>query len=452
VADDRGYNEKGASIIVNQMTSGWRIHLFGKFRLVDPSQRVIELKSRRLEALLAVLVIESPRGVSRSDLTQFLWPKSESKHGLRQAIYELKAHLGPETIVSTPSWCRLSEQFGFESDYENPSLRDSSVFLPGAEGEWFDAQRLEIELQAPAREASSDPIFASLKWLAHWDERSFFQLLQTTPNLVRGIDFSELKELVQIANRKAPEVRGWSLYWKGVAEEDLSICAGYLAQAFEHARLSQDDGLASEVALELGKVYSRQAKAKHAYRVCQVAADIAEHSQTPQAKANRLRLQGIVNCYFGESPKGILDLESSERHVEDTLGRALARMSRAYFLASAGQTDDALDLLDQLSVETYGLQHVRIATNERIVRAIAMYHSRTGDWGMGLMQSTLEESIRTGFTQHGVCAAELLAQIHKSRGELETASQYLGYAAQGRSVSKAVKTPLEFHRESLRST
>jgi len=434
------------------MTSGWRIHLFGKFRLVDPSQRVIELKSRRLEALLAVLVIESPRGVSRSDLTQFLWPKSESKHGLRQAIYELKAHLGPETIVSTPSWCRLSEKFHFESDYENPSLRDSSVFLPGAEGEWFDAQRLEIELQAPAREASSDPIFASLKWLAHWDERSFFQLLQTTPNLVRGIDFSELKELVQIANRKAPEVRGWSLYWKGVAEEDLSICAGYLAQAFEHARLSQDDGLASEVALELGKVYARQAKAKHAYRVCQVAVDIAEHSQTPQAKANRLRLQGIVNCYFGESPKGILDLESSERHVEDTLGRALARMSRAYFLASAGRTDDALDLLDQLSVETYGLQHVRIATNERIVRAIAMYHSRTGDWGMGLMQSTLEESIRTGFTQHGVCAAELLAQIYKCRGEWETTNQYLGYAAQGRSVSKAVKTPLEFHRESLRST
>jgi len=431
------------------MTSGWKIHLFGKFRLVDPCQRVIELKSRRLEALLAVLVVESPRGVSRSDLTQLLWPKSESKHGLRQAIYELKALLGAEMILSTPSWCRLSEQFNFESDYQNPSLRDSSVFLPGAEGEWFEAQRLESELQTPTREASRDPIFTSLKWLAHWDEKSFFQLLQTSPNLVRGIDFSELKELVQIANQKAPEVRGWSLYWKGVAEEDLSVCAGYLVQAFEHARLCQDNGLASEVALELGKVYARLAKAKHAYRVCQIAADIADHSHTAQAKANSLRIRGTVNCYFGESPKGILDLELSERHVEDTLGRALSRMSRAYFMASVGRTEEALDLLDQLSIETYGLQHVRIASNERIVKAIAMFHSRTGDWGMGLMQSTLEESIRTGFTQHGVCAAELIAQIHKFRGELETASQFLGYAAQGRSVSRAVKTPLEFHRESL---
>lgn len=436
-------------MIVNPMSSGWKIHLFGKFRLVDPSQRVVELKSRRLEALLAVLVVESPRGISRPNLAHLLWPKSESKHGLRQAIYELKSLLGSETIESTPSWCRLSEKFSFESDYQNPSLRDSSVFLPAAEGEWFETQRLEIELQAPTREADADPIFNSLKWLAHWDEKSFFQLLQTTPNLVRGIDFSELKEMVQIANRRAPEVRGWSLYWKGVAEEDLSICARYLVHAFEHARLSQDDGLASEVALELGKVYARLGKAKHAYRVCQIAADIADHSQTAQAKANSLRLRGIVNCYFKESPKGILDLESSERYVEDILGRALSRMSRAYFLASAGRSDEALNLLDQLSVETHGLQHVRIASNERIVRAIAMFHLRTGDWGRGLMQSTLEESTRTGFTQHGVCAAELLAQIHKHEGELETADQYVRYAAQGRSVSKAVKTPLEFRRESL---
>ena len=431
------------------MTLSWKVCLFGKFCLVDPSLQVIPLKSRRLENLLAVLTVEWPRGLSRSELSQILWPQSESKQGLRQSIYELRVAIGPQMIDATPDWCRLSEQFVFESDYHNQRLRASAIFMPEAEGEWFEWQRRDTACSESGQDAPLHSLYNSLTWIARYDAKGFFKLLETTPTMARGIEFAELKELVTVAQKNAPEARGWALYWRGVAEEDLTVCEGFLERAFAHAQQCQETGLASEVTLELGRVYARLGKMRHAYRTCQLSTDIAEHSGRALDRANNLRLRGTVNCYFNRYEEGIRDFEQCERHFEDTLGRTLGQMSHAYFLASAGRCDDALKLIDRVSLETHGMQHKRISAISSVVNAVAMFHSREGDWGASLMHSILERSWRSGFTQHGVCAAELLAQVYRRRGEAELSNQYLNYAAQGRAISKAAKTPLEFHRESL---
>lgn len=81
-----------------QTSAMLRLHVLGPFRLCDSSNRPIQIRSRKAQALLALLAI-SPRGErTRVWLRDKLWSLSDEKKSstnLRQILFELRRDIGP---------------------------------------------------------------------------------------------------------------------------------------------------------------------------------------------------------------------------------------------------------------------------------------------------------------------------------------------------------------------
>ena len=429
--------------------AAWKIHLFGAFRLIDPESNQLDLKSKKLESLLAILLVSQPYGLSRDEICAIVWPGNEAKQNLRQALYAIRKILGTDAIEANLDHCRLSEGFLFECDYQSPELRKSDHFMPGCKGDWFDQIRTELESDEPVEQSDATDGFVNLlAWYAQNDVRGFYKVLRSSANLVRGIPFSTLKHLSDVAFRTSPDSPGWSLYWRGSAEENLVVSSKYLRKALKEAQSTGDGELASEVALELGKVYARLGKPELAMQVYSVAEAVATASGSKDYLVNSLRLKGTVLTYYGHADRGIQAMIKAENLVDDALGLALARGSRAYFLASVGRNEEALEALDWSLRITSGLGHKRISDLGEVTKGIIAANQGCYDVAIKTLEKVLEKSAATGFTQHGVCAADILAKIYASSNESGLANSKEMAAHQGRDLSKAVKTPLEIQRQS----
>ena len=269
--------------------------------------------------------------------------------------------------------------------------------------------------------------------------------------MVRGIPFAMLKHLSDVAFKASPQSLGWSLFWRGSAEENLLLSAKFLRKALQEARASEDAELASEVALELGKVYARLGKPDHAMEVCKIAESIALNSNVKGAIANSLQLKGTILTYYGHSDKGIKAMIQGEELLDETLGLALARGRRAYFLASVGRGEEAQETLEWPLRVTTGLGHKRMANIVGMTQGIIAAKEGSNETAVKMLEKILDEMVTTGFTQFGVCAADLLETIYATAGETKLAQSKKVSAQQGRALSQAVKTPMEVKRQSLAS-
>src|SRR5579863_10065996 len=75
------------------------IRLFGPLHIVVQGEPMSHVRTRSVEWLLALLVLRSPRSVSRSWLAGTLWPDSEETQALqnlRNALLSLRKALGSE--------------------------------------------------------------------------------------------------------------------------------------------------------------------------------------------------------------------------------------------------------------------------------------------------------------------------------------------------------------------
>jgi len=75
------------------------LRLFGAMHGIDAAGRAVLPRTRRTRALLAVLAVNAPRPVLRTQLIALFWSRREreqARASLRQALHELQAVLGPE--------------------------------------------------------------------------------------------------------------------------------------------------------------------------------------------------------------------------------------------------------------------------------------------------------------------------------------------------------------------
>ncbi|MBI1331484.1 MAG: hypothetical protein GC165_01250 [Armatimonadetes bacterium] len=431
-------------------TIEWQVQLFGEFQLVGADGVLRDLRSKKLESLLAVLLVSHPHGLSRGEITEIVWPETHSKQSLRQAVYSLRQVLGDKAIEATSDHCRLAQAFNVRSDYHDKALRSSETFMPGHTGEWYERVRTEIEVEGrEAAEEATDSLSHSLMWLAQNDVRGFYAMLRSSSALVHAISFPVLRRLFETAARTSPELHGWSFFWRGTAEENLMTSARLLRRALDEAQRWSDQELASEVTFELGKVYARLGRPRQAMCVAAISDAVAQGTENRKMLAHKFRLKGTVLTYFGQSEKGIRLLEKGEEYFDDTLSLAHARCSRAFFLASVGRLDEAVSVLDWPQRVTSGLGHRRIFHLVDMTTAIA--GAGSGDLGSAVckLQTIVGESLATGFTQFGVCAADMLDEFYSQSGEPERALQMAVAAKQGRELSLAVPTPLDLQRRQL---
>lgn len=428
----------------------WRLSLYGDFRLLDETGEPVVLPNRKVEALLAVLVVHRAFGIDRDIAGEILWPEKPleaRRWNLRQALTRLRKVIGAEAIESTRDQCRLSSDRVWETDYETPSLRRSEAFMPGHSGEWFDDIRLESLEPSEGEQppAVVENYLRTLRWYASNDPRGMFALLKASPSLARGIRFSDMIALLADV-RHDDCCRGWAAYWQGAAEDDLQQCAKLLRIAFDEAASTGDLELASEACLELGKVYARIGRGDDAASLCRVASDLASRTRSPNGKANAHRLNGAVQIQMSGGQQGFDHLSAAEDLVDDPIERAILLSSRAWFEASSGLIDKARETMAgplRIARET---GHSRIDTVTKITQALLTAHS--GDRGAAMEQlERLRDVARSsGSTQYVVYAEELLAKLLYLSGDKGLAERKLEAARKGRTKARMAVTPLESER------
>jgi tetratricopeptide (TPR) repeat protein len=432
--------------VLRDAQGAWNLQLFGDFRLSDPSGAIVRLPNRKVEALLAVLALHRRYGVSREWIAEQLWhdsPEANRRTNLRQAVKLLRASLGDGVLEDSRAYCRLSCSFLLDCDYDRPN-HTSSGFMPGHDGNWFEGIRSEhcCESDAPAGVLSN--LLETCRWFARHDPKAMFSLLKVNPALTRGMNFRDMRELLDLAGEDAVS-GGWSFYWRGTAEDDLRLCAELLRSALKGARRTQDLELASEVCLELGKVYARTGEFARAERICDLADAVASDAKCGATAVIALRLRGIVFTHWGRHDDGLELLERSEPLLRNPVERAVALGVRAFFEASIGRYERARDTFESRSREVLNMGHRGVDCVGSMTEAmLAVAGNRRS--AIEPLERLSAECSSVGSTQFGVYADELLAKLFYLEGERDLAGDRLTAARRGRSVSRMAVTPLEAQR------
>jgi hypothetical protein len=428
-----------------KMEGAWKLHLYGDFRLSDPSGASVELPNVKVEGLLAVLASCRRYGAARDEIAGILWPRvglDARRASLRQALSELRKAIGADAIESSRSHCRLSDRFVLRCDFQIEDMRDSSSFMPGHEGEWFDDNRVDSNLEEIP--SVIDGFQDMLTWYSQRSPVNMFSLLRGNPALARGLEPSALLAVLNRAPR-LEEWNGWTAYWLGTCEEDLDLCASLLKVALKEGRRRGDDQLTSETCLELGKVYARTGRYEEAEGICAIASDIATRSTCKTVKSNALRLRGTVLVQRSAGADGFESLRKAEDLIDDPMERAILQSGRAFFEASVGRTKEANETLSfplQLERET---GHRRIGAVCGLTQALLAAHGDDRSAAVGRLEAMLDPT-KKGTVQIQVYAEELLAKLFYLAGEKGLAQGRLRKAKEGRRETRMVVTPLEARR------
>ncbi len=434
------------------MTAPWQLYLYGDFRLFDSTGSQVLLPNRKVEGLLAVLCAHRRFGMERDEVAEILWPGrplDAQRANLRQALAQLRKGLGPESIESSRSHCRLSDRFPLECDYDRSDLRTSVAFMPGHEGEWFEEVRLDAALEG-AGEPGPEPSMAlnflqMLRWYADRDPRGMFALLMASPALARGVEFREMLDLLNLVKHRNV-CPGWAAYWRGTSEDDLLVCAQYLRTALEEAKRCDDVQLASEVCLELGKVYARTGKREEAMKICAISDQLAKKSRSRSIKANAYRLSGTVLIHWSDGCQGLGLFERAEDLIDDPIEKAIVQSSRAFFEASVGHFEKARDTLASPLKVARETGHKQIESLCRTTQAQLTASSADRSTAVAELEALASHFRSSGRTQLEVYAEELLAKLFYVSGDKGLAQTRLRSAQKGRSESHMVLTNLESKR------
>jgi DNA-binding SARP family transcriptional activator len=120
------------------------VSLFGEFQLIGPDGVLIAVANRRARALLAILLLEPDRPITRDAVTKLLWPgrfEAQARASLRQCLLELGKALEP---MGFPVLEITRERIGLLAPMLRSDLADLDQAL--ADGDCKAAIRLLLEI------------------------------------------------------------------------------------------------------------------------------------------------------------------------------------------------------------------------------------------------------------------------------------------------------------------
>ncbi|HWD39696.1 MAG TPA: hypothetical protein VG944_12665 [Fimbriimonas sp.] len=433
------------------MQLSWQLFLFGDFCLLDPLGLPVRLANRKVEGVLAVLALHRQFGMERDELAEIVWPQrplENQRASLRQALVQLKRAVGDENVEASRSHLRLSSKLSLTCDYDLPELRRANGFMPGHEGEWFDQIRYEGPRDEEAQDRKTPTVVThfseTLNWMAMHDPRGMFELLKASKSLAKGLRFGNLLRLITLTERSRV-YEGWSLFWRGASENDLQLCANLLRSSLKEAKKDNDLVLASEVCLELGKVYSRLGFPERADKICTIAETVAMRLQTRSAKSNFFRLKGTLLAHRGDLA-GLEFLRRAEDLTDDVIEKASALSARAFFEGSLGLFEQSRMTLELVERVGFDLGHHRINVSSLMAKAQLLTAGGSFQQAAPELEKIAGYCYSSGNAQFGVYAEELMAKMFHLHGDRALAREKLTSARQARKGSQMATTPLEERR------
>jgi len=348
-------------------------------------------------------------------------------------------------IESSEAHCRLSSDFLLTTDLENANERANGGFMPGHEGEWFDEIRLETidaDITVPT---VIDHYVSSLRWFAANDPQSMYAMLAATPAMARSVSYHELGTLLEQTGRSKPPT-GWHAFWLGTVKRDLEECRKLLRFALKGARETNDLALASEVCVELGRVYSRTGFFDKAIRVCDIADEIATRSATKVARKNAMRLRGTVDFYWHKPKAGHATFIKLEDELDCPIELASLMHLRSFLEASMGWFDQAEETQTQADIVGRRAGHFRTGILTSTTTAMLKAARGKRSEARQDLESLAVTFYANEVSQFGVYADELVAKLHRIEGNHVAADHALQSAKRERVRSHMAVTPIEQRR------
>jgi len=420
----------------------WRVRLYGQFELFSPDGERILLPTTRTEALVSVLVVHRRNGVSRDELASILWTSADpakAKASLRQALFIIRKAC-PGLLDTQGHRCRISEDVAVESDYDDPSLRESQVFMPGMEGDWFEVHR-SYEEPAPTVPAGLpvDGFLQLLLWLGDNDPANMLGLMLESLALVDGIGGPDIHKIIE----KLPSTGkflGWKHYFVGrvALGGNIKISEHHTkAAAVEALKNSDRDLLVYSLRdlltlnVLLNKLGEAQAISKRLTEAC------ARRKSPVGASANFLG-KALILLHSGAQVEGFQYLRQSQDASQGVIEAAMMESLRAFFHLSYGEFDLAEsrlqvpnrigkeighDYLHQICELTRTTMMVKKANEDGVVDTLDLASTRADSLSSLHFRIYIKESIALRYLQSGDLrrAGRIATDVRKIRRGLSMA-------------------------------
>jgi hypothetical protein len=330
--------------------SPYKIRYLGSFEVLAPSGLPLDVPTRRAKALFAMLAAAAPNGLSRSEIADSLWPTNpptSRQASLRQELATLRRAVGYSSIETTSANIRLAGQLDVETDLSQPG---SDPFMPGFEGPWFDAMRLE-RMPTPLTEEPPESVTRSLTHLLEWqsdsDPDQMLECMRANIDLCFGIPADTLARLVHRAERPGrgkPRLPGWIRFWQGYVL--LSTHVRSARVHFHHAASEglehRDYVLACEAAFWGGCCDSLLGRFRAAADLAQAGREIADGLSSPALRAKAASLAGITALHVGRHEDAIVALQEASALMQTgSLQWAQNEALSGLYEACAGRLSEA---------------------------------------------------------------------------------------------------------------
>jgi tetratricopeptide (TPR) repeat protein len=228
----------------------WSINLIGKFEVRRPDGKPLRFRTRKAEALVALLALHDGRAVSRQELAEALWPgadRNNQQTNLRQALSIARSAFDDNgAIEADRAGCRLNVS-GWTCDaievFEGRASSAGGALLPAMTEDVFNTWRMEFAqghletLEHPAVAA----LPALLDWAMSVDPSRILEIAHATPELVSALPLSKWERVLGTAveaSKSTHPLFPWGnlqlanvLMWQGKSAEALTYAKVAIGRA-----------------------------------------------------------------------------------------------------------------------------------------------------------------------------------------------------------------------------
>ncbi|HWD38570.1 MAG TPA: hypothetical protein VG944_06955 [Fimbriimonas sp.] len=433
--------------------AGWRANLFGRFELRAHDGHLVALPTRKVAGLIAILSRNRCYGVSRQVLGQALWPELSSekqRNCVKQAVATLRSVLGKESVESSGGGYRFADGFLLLTDLDEPSSPREGGFMPGFEGEWFDAVRFEVDdryepkVAAEARQSMIDNFVGLLEYYGEHDPSRMVGMMRESPALLFGIPMHVKQRLLGMAE-KSRDHQTWVAFQQAeliVASGSVRLATKRFKSLIEPALQEKDllSVIGAAIQFRVGACLQNQFEEAMAVADFAIAEASKSRSKGPQASA--LQNKGCLFGTVGELDRCLELLSVAEQSYRDRIDSVSMQMFRALFNALYGRPDEAQKLLVAPYKVARECGHGFMKASTAFTAAVIRFQTDRSD-ALPLVQEALKEAEIFGNAHILIPALELASQALRSEGEMRVAQDHFARSNRLRNSMGMPLTPMD---------
>jgi hypothetical protein len=433
----------------------WTIQLRGGLRVLGPSGDEVQFATRKAGAVVATLALKEGHAVSRSELSQALWPEARASAqlgSLRQALRLINIACGGQApLITNRDSCRLNAQ-------QAKVVREGEgLLVPEMTEPWFDDVRRkdgtvepfhfgnDVELsRAYDRESTAAAgLLDALDWASINRPNECLRMACCAPELVES---AFPNRLIPILDRAlagtSPDDRlyGWGIVMRGFSQilaGRFELAMPQLESARELALVQKNRWLYTMSSFYIAAQQILEGRTKDAVRTITEAKRLRLTAKDFNVAVRLRHGMGLALIHDGQVRAGLRELwtarEESSEHAAP-YEHAYVTANLAWFEATVGTKAKAINLLEEVKTLP-AASSWRLELTVLVARAAVALQEGHHAEATSCCRRVID--FCRGWKVHGcdIYAYEMLAKQALLQGKRELAQEFLDDSMQLRLIT-----------------